>query len=971
MNNITMSLKVYCFFCFLAFSLNTFAADEIAAATPKSEESLRLVSSTDLKKNILVDSLSINAEIYNGVARTELELSFRNPNEAAAAVDFLFPLPRNSTVDGYSLDVNGVMVDGVIVDKDKGRVTYEKIVRENIDPGLVEKVSGNIFRTRVFPVNPNSARTVKLRYFTRLSRDGSSNYYSLPFIHGVNISTFSLEIDVSDTSQKPIMLSSHLPDNSFREWSSGYKAKFAAENLQIKENLWLKVPYLSAKSSLVSSPQASKSYFAYLNELKVPKSPSQLKLSEIDLVWDASHSRRLADHSLELKLLKAILKKLSVEKVNLYLLRNDLEFYREFAIGDVTHDLIHTLSAVQYDGGTNLSRISRTNSAIPRLGKTATFIFSDSQHTFGERKIPNLENPTYIITSGQVSDEIYSQKIAELNGGEYFHLENEEGIGKILGSIGSEKTIFAKINVLDGKVSELSRNYSSSNNLVEVTGILKSNQATLELLFERNNKLADRKIITVSKSDTRSGDVAQKIWAQHKIDQLLIDKTNNKAKIIELSQSFSLVTDLTSLIVLENLEQYLEHEITPPATLPEMRRSYLSEIKKRQSESLSSERHLEKIVKLWSDRKLWWNTQYPLRKIKADKKTEIQSESVSRPSPAETSDDVEGERIVVTGSRISSDFSPDFSLNKSSITIPEWQPNADYLQALEKAPKEGILEEYYKLKSKNANSPAFYFDVAAWLFSRDNDEQGLQVLSNISELKLQDSRMLRTMAMRLKQFGYIELAIETYQKVLLLRPEEPQSYRDLALALVERSKLTNNNEDLQQAIEYLYEVVIRPWDRFEGIQVTSLMELNKIISGTDVEDLNLNFIDKRFISKLPVDIRVVSSWDTDLTDIDLWVVEPSGEQVDYGNDLSQLGGLFHEDYTSGYGPEEYLIRNAQKGTYKIMVHYFGNNSPELSGKVTLYIDIYTKYGTEQEQKKTISLRLDKEDQEYTVGNVEL
>ena len=42
-------------------------------------------------------------------------------------------------------------------------------------------------------------------------------------------------------------------------------------------------------------------------------------------------------------------------------------------------------------------------------------------------------------------------------------------------------------------------------------------------------------------------------------------------------------------------------------------------------------------------------------------------------------------------------------------------------------------------------------------------------------------------AHRLNQIGERELAIDLFEKVLKLRPEEPQSHRDLALALADRA----------------------------------------------------------------------------------------------------------------------------------------------------------------------------------------
>ena len=71
----------------------------------------------------------------------------------------------------------------------------------------------------------------------------------------------------------------------------------------------------------------------------------------------------------------------------------------------------------------------------------------------------------------------------------------------------------------------------------------------------------------------------------------------------------------------------------------------------------------------------------------------------------------------------------------------------------------------------------------------------------------------------------------------------------------------------------------RHWDRFEQIELIALMEANCILPlarAAGVKDISLD----PSLVKLPAcDLRVVLTWDTDATDIDLHVVEPSGEEV--------------------------------------------------------------------------------------------
>jgi hypothetical protein len=84
-------------------------------------------------------------------AETVTTMTFRNPNARPLAGDFEFPLPDGAAVAGYALDINGRMVDGVLVSKEKARVVLETEMRRRVDPGIVEHVRGNMFRTRSNP----------------------------------------------------------------------------------------------------------------------------------------------------------------------------------------------------------------------------------------------------------------------------------------------------------------------------------------------------------------------------------------------------------------------------------------------------------------------------------------------------------------------------------------------------------------------------------------------------------------------------------------------------------------------------------------------------------------------------------------------------------------------------------------------------------------------------------------------------
>ena len=109
--------------------------------------------------------------------------------------------------------------------------------------------------------------------------------------------------------------------------------------------------------------------------------------------------------------------------------------------------------------------------------------------------------------------------------------------------------------------------------------------------------------------------------------------------------------------------------------------------------------------------------------------------------------------------------------------------------------------------------------------------------------------------------------------------------------------------------------------------------------------------------ELDTDVRVTLTWDTDLTDMDLWVIEPSGERCFYGHALTTIGGAISRDFTGGLGPEVYAVRRAMAGDYRIQANFYGSRSQSLIGPTTVQAVVFTNYGRPGEQRRSMTLRL--------------
>ncbi len=172
----------------------------------------------------------------------------------------------------------------------------------------------------------------------------------------------------------------------------------------------------------------------------------------------------------------------------------------------------------------------------------------------------------------------------------------------------------------------------------------------------------------------------------------------------------------------------------------------------------------------------------------------------------------------------------------------------------------------------------------------------------------------------------------------------------MALALSETGQYN-------EAVQLLYKVITESWDgRFGEIKAIALNEMNAIISAHKGE-MNTAGIDSRLIFAMPVDVRIVIGWSSDNSDIDLWVTDPGEEKCDYSHNETAIGGKMSDDVTQGFGPEEFMLKKAANGKYKIEVNLYGDSRQTLGGPIAIKADLYTNYGKPSQKKETINFRV--------------
>ena len=112
----------------------------------------------------VIKSLRVNAKVVDGVASTELEFVVHNPSRRPTEADWVLPLPKGATADGFTMTVNGQEMAGEVLDAGRARGIYTTIVRRRRDPGLLEYMGSGCLRARIFPVPAGGTVKVKVRW---------------------------------------------------------------------------------------------------------------------------------------------------------------------------------------------------------------------------------------------------------------------------------------------------------------------------------------------------------------------------------------------------------------------------------------------------------------------------------------------------------------------------------------------------------------------------------------------------------------------------------------------------------------------------------------------------------------------------------------------------------------------------------------------------------------------------------------
>jgi tetratricopeptide (TPR) repeat protein len=255
------------------------------------------------------------------------------------------------------------------------------------------------------------------------------------------------------------------------------------------------------------------------------------------------------------------------------------------------------------------------------------------------------------------------------------------------------------------------------------------------------------------------------------------------------------------------------------------------------------------------------------------------------------------------------------------------------------------------------------------------------------------------------ELGDRSKARRAYSAVVELLPKDASAHRALASVLKQSGDLrgaydrliaagANGSKDRRLAFEIAdvaarlgqideartrFEAIIDDPETAEAVRYPAKQRLAQIYQqlertakaagkASDADNLAKSIGELQLKGGTQNDIKVYLTWDTDHSDVDLWVTNPAGEKVFYSHKNGKFGEALFDDVTTGYGPESFTAPSAAPGEYVVQVNYFGrgrSNFSEARGEVVVVLG----EGKPDEQKFVLPYRLFDEKQTVTVARI--
>ncbi|QSQ13814.1 DUF2135 domain-containing protein [Myxococcus landrumensis] len=904
--------------------------------------------------------------IQGARARTVVDHLFENDTNQNLEGTFYYPLPGGASVAGFALysgavEVNaktlfqsadllpplgdgsanpeqltaaappsppkahqswGSVQEARVVEQKRAREVYESIVRDNVDPALLEWAGASTFSARVFPLPPRSLKRVVIAYEQTLLHDGERLRYTWPLPPGAGKDLrVSARVHVDPRHTRDVLAA---PESSSKPRTLGTWQAYDWPKLTGDGVLSVALTPRDAEADvLVGKDDAGLEGQAFHARIRLPARLT----SEADgpptgravLVVDTSLSSEDGNAwALQAATLRALLEKdptLKEYAVLLFDVRPRWLHGTGWRTNDAARrkETFAELEQVYLEGASHvdgmLSELDRASQewlkpAAPGERLTA-FLLSDGNVTWGESTIESLISRhgsvealrwvTYHFGEAAVNTGLFDA-LSRASGGRSVPVLSGAQVDAAALAHRAASVVLSRVVVTGAPVKDLvvagrPHLVFPGQELVVAGRLPKEGEARLVVATQAGG--AERTLeVPLPRSEESS--FAPRAWADLFVARLVaLDDARLDRMVVALSQHYRLANARASLLVLESEADYQRFAIR--------------------------------------DERVELDDLETLRKREQDQRLEAHLGLDMNGVPPS------GLAVVRALTEQRAALSP----------LLKRQPLRDEPYAGGEARLTAELT-YRKARRENRDDVTLYESIARERAFAGDTWGAVRALTSPIELRPKDAEAQRLVGYGLLALGQYPAAAELFEQVRLNRAYEGQSYLEEALALDaagRHAEAARNYEivllgkgamrhpyELRQVAAYHYGRLLSALLRHPRAEPITAPLQRRL---SELESIELGSYGN--MRRSPIDYQLTTHWNSDMTDIDLWVIEPSGERCFYRNKETRLGGQLYWDITDGLGPELYHARKVAPGPYHVVVHFYGHRSPKLAVPTALLL----------------------------------
>ncbi len=815
-----------------------------------------------------------------------------------------------------------------MVPRETAQIAYDQTVRRRVDPAIMEWAGAGVFSARVFPLAAHKLHRIVVGYDVDLVKIGDALEYKFDLPNDVPASVVDVSLPDGTAATATPQAASRAGNG--RQW-------FRFEGTQDKT---LSIRTTPRGAPLLVGTDEAGQFFATQAAPALPAIAGATSDSAVFLV-DTSLSSNPDRFNIWLELMRSTLEanRDSLKKFNVLFFSVDAHAFRPEPIDNTAENvtaLMTYANTLALEGATDLGAAFGELSRVTQNTPTDVFLLSDGAATWGES---NQHALARMLRASKATLFAYQTGLAGTDVGVLSHLARESG-GAVFSVTGKSEVAKAATAhrarpwmlisaslagasdvMIAGRPTAL---FPGQTITVVGRGALSGNE--LELVVEQNGR---RETVRTKLAPPLATPLATRAYGQVATARLeeLEDATENVARAY--ATHFRVTGRSSSLLMLDSEADYQRFNIKPDADAFTIKATPAAAL---------FDNQMAKLFDTLGDPKAAFLAHL----------AKLEKHPTARLHPATSY------RALLA------------QLPASAFVVP----NAPLATRLHD--KNQLSGPFLAMLARHElDYDAVSADATARL-PRSSSADVLKSLSSLVEQNPGDAVLARDVGYSAMDLGLRAQAYHLFRRVAEARPHEPQTYRAMAQALAAMNKP-------ELAIAY-YEIPLSgQWEpRFGDLRTIVVLDyvrfLRNLMSKPGNDHLR-GYASARLAAlqqeaKLDrADVVVTITWNTDATDVDLHVVEPSGEECFYQHRQTRSGGELTQDVTQGYGPEMYVLRRAPTGNYNVFAHYFASDRNRASARTKVYVTMIENWGSAEEKVTERVIALETGKQKHAIAQL--